>query len=359
MEAAMAEELYLRLREQMDQYSFGFPATESGVELELLKKLFNESEARMYLGLSMQPETAEMVAQRLSADPVVVIALLELMFQKGLVFRMPVEGVLHYMAAPFMIGIYENQVHTMDREFAELIERYFKEAFFDQFAELPLRLTRILPINKSLDTTHRVSTFEEASDYISTQNRFAIADCACKTQQGKIDNPCYKPVEVCMAFGWYADYLVDAKVGRRITGEEALKIQKQCDDAGLVTLSGNVTDPIVFCHCCSCCCLGLRSFLTRKRPADHTCSNYFAEVDPDSCEGCEACVERCPMGAAGMGPDNAAVVSRARCIGCGICVTGCDFEAIKLQLKPEEERTCELVSSRELAAELAHARQCG
>ena len=54
----MSASLYEDLREQMDQYSVGFPSTESGIEIEILKKLFTEQEAEMYLNLSMMLETA-------------------------------------------------------------------------------------------------------------------------------------------------------------------------------------------------------------------------------------------------------------------------------------------------------------
>ena len=55
----MAEDVYSLLREQLDQYSIGFPATESGVELRILRKLFTAEEAAMYLRLSLLLEWVE------------------------------------------------------------------------------------------------------------------------------------------------------------------------------------------------------------------------------------------------------------------------------------------------------------
>jgi len=49
----MTESVFCDLREQLDQYSVGFPSTTSGVEMKLLEKLFTAEEARMYLNLSM------------------------------------------------------------------------------------------------------------------------------------------------------------------------------------------------------------------------------------------------------------------------------------------------------------------
>ncbi len=41
----MSKDVYRRLQEQLDQYSIGFPATDSGIEIKLLKRLFTEEEA--------------------------------------------------------------------------------------------------------------------------------------------------------------------------------------------------------------------------------------------------------------------------------------------------------------------------
>jgi len=85
----MAKEtgVYEKLREQLDQYSCGFPKTESGVELEILKKLFSEDEAEMFLQMSLTIETPEEIAARTGRDPGAVAALLSQMAEKGLLFR--------------------------------------------------------------------------------------------------------------------------------------------------------------------------------------------------------------------------------------------------------------------------------
>ncbi len=73
----MTAKVYYDLREQLDQYSNGFPSTESGVEMRILEKLFSEEEAEMYLNLSLMLETPEAVAQRIGGDSGAVAALLE------------------------------------------------------------------------------------------------------------------------------------------------------------------------------------------------------------------------------------------------------------------------------------------
>ena len=57
--------VYTRLAKKLDELPNGFPATESGVELKLLKKIFEPEEAEMALKIKPIPETAETIAKRL------------------------------------------------------------------------------------------------------------------------------------------------------------------------------------------------------------------------------------------------------------------------------------------------------
>ena len=61
------------------------------------------------------------------------------------------------------------------------------------------------------------------------------------------------------------------------------------------------------------------------------------EVDPmlafvheDLCDGCGACVSKCPKSAIQMNSENKAYVSEALCVGCGSCIASCPHEALDL-----------------------------
>ena len=41
--------IYEKLRERLDDMATGFPATESGIEIRLLKRMFSEPEAELFL----------------------------------------------------------------------------------------------------------------------------------------------------------------------------------------------------------------------------------------------------------------------------------------------------------------------
>ncbi|MDW7730038.1 MAG: hypothetical protein SCJ94_08545 [Bacillota bacterium] len=44
----MADEIYRRLQQQLDSYSVGFPATESGVEIKILEYLFSKEDTELF-----------------------------------------------------------------------------------------------------------------------------------------------------------------------------------------------------------------------------------------------------------------------------------------------------------------------
>ena len=106
----MPSEIYYRLRDQLDQYSFGFPSTESGIELKILKKLFTEEEAGIFLSLTPQLQTPEEVARCIDRNIDEVAVLLDQMAEKGLLFRLRKEKFSRYGAPAFVAGIFEFQL---------------------------------------------------------------------------------------------------------------------------------------------------------------------------------------------------------------------------------------------------------
>jgi ferredoxin len=71
------------------------------------------------------------------------------------------------------------------------------------------------------------------------------------------------------------------------------------------------------------------------RPVDFFATNYYAQVDPELCTGCETCINRCQLEAVKM-VDGAAVVDINRCIGCGNCVVTCEANACILHEKEQK-----------------------
>lgn len=351
----MPAKVYDDLREQLDQYSVGFPSTESGVELEILEAIFTEEEAEMYLNLSMMLETSQQVADRTGRDPLEVDQILERMVDKGQIFRTRKGDVRKYAAAPFIVGSYEYQVKNMDRRFAELFEKYFNEAFGKRGISLSAPL-RTVPVNKTIDHKWPVAPYEDLKEIIKSKDTISVSDCICRTQQGLLDKGCGKSLEACLQFGSHAHFYVEKGMGRYITQEEALQILERCDEEGLVPQPFISQDTGGICNCCGDCCGILRSIKFHPKPSERVYTNYFAQADPTLCSGCGTCLERCQMEAIKLDEDDLAKVDRDRCIGCGLCVTTCPTDAMTIQMKPEPERKAPPRTSREFVMNLASTR---
>jgi Na+-translocating ferredoxin:NAD+ oxidoreductase RNF subunit RnfB len=152
-----------------------------------------------------------------------------------------------------------------------------------------------------------------------------------------LDQPCKLTDDqrTCNTFGTLATVLLDAGLGREVTKEEMLELLQKYEDKGFVLQPENAQNPSYFCACCGCCCSVLQMMKKFPRPAELYTSNYFAVVNPEECEACETCIDRCQMEALSIVND-VSTVNLDRCIGCGLCVETCTSDAIQLQKKEKE-----------------------
>jgi len=334
----MADDIYRKLQKRLDGYSLGFPATDSGIEIEILKELFTEEYAEMFLDLSQKLETPEDVAHRIGRPPEEVAEQLSSMYKKGLVFRLKKGDTVKYGAIPFVHGLFEFQVADLDRRMADLVEKYMQEGFHKAITTGAAAFLRTVPVQRTVEVLHKVAAYEDASEILRKADKIVVTDCICRKQKLLVDRGCGKPLEACFMFGSMGQYYVDKDMGREIGADEAIKILTEAQEAGLVTQPATAVNPGGMCNCCSDCCGVLGALNKHPKPAEMVFSNYFAEVDPDECSSCETCLERCQMDAIHMNDDELAEINLDRCIGCGLCVAACPEEAIQLTPKPEAMR---------------------
>jgi len=351
----MADMIYRKLQEQIDQYSLGFPTAESGIDIEILKKLYTEEEASIFLDISMQLETPASLSARTNRDLHQTVELLEKMAQKGLLFRKRKGNEVYYAAIPFVIGSFEFQLNRMDKEFAGMVENYFNEVYFNNLGGI-LPPLRTIPVNRSVNLSHNVAPYENAREIIKSKEKIAVADCICRTQRKLLSDNCGKPLEVCFVFGSHAEYYLENNMAREIDQKEALAILDKCEQAGLVNQPANMINPGGMCNCCGDCCGLLRALNQMPKPAELVTNNYRAEADPNLCSGCELCIERCQMAAIRMNEEQLSTIDPERCIGCGLCVTSCPEGALSMVLKPENKRCTPPESGMELMIKTAEKR---
>ena len=82
----MSEEVYRQLARHLDDLPGGFPSSESGVELRILKRLFSPEQAVLAVSLTIIPEEARTIAERSGLDIEETAKRLEVMARNGLIF---------------------------------------------------------------------------------------------------------------------------------------------------------------------------------------------------------------------------------------------------------------------------------
>ena len=333
----MKTDLYRPLQERLDQYSMGFPATKSGIELKILEHLFSEADVYMFLALTPKLESPQAVASRLDRPEEEVAAQLDDMAERGLLFRLKRENRARYGAIPFVHGLFEFQVKDLEPELARMAKEYFEEAFDWAMQAGVYYFLRTIPVHASIPVNHRVASYDDAVEILRGKRLIVVTDCICRKTARLTDSDCGKPMEACFMFGSMAQYYLDRGMGRKITMEEAIDILTACREAGLVTQPATSQNPAGMCNCCGDCCGVLRALNKHPKPAEMVFSNYYAEVSIADCTGCETCLERCQIKALSMNDAGQAVVDRDRCIGCGLCVVTCPAEALRLVPKSEAD----------------------
>jgi len=334
----MAEEAYLRLAEVLDTLPNGFPKTDTGVEIKLLKKIFRPEDVELFCDLKLNFETAEQISERTGRPLEGLEDHLIEMRQRGQIFGANIGGIMVFKMVPWAFGIYELQLPHMDRELAEMCDEFMK-IWKNQFFRKKPQLMQAIPIEKEIKNKQIALPYEQVSNIIENSQSFAVFDCICKKEKHLLGHGCDKPVEVCTGYAPIPGVFDDSPVHRSITKEEAYAVLNKAEEAGLVHLTWNLESGHYFiCNCCGCCCHVLTSINDMGiNASDVINSYYYAEIDPDECTVCNTCIdERCQVGAIEEGEDFNQVI-REKCIGCGLCVTTCPADAIKLIHKDPEE----------------------
>ena len=337
-------QIYRDLQKHLDRMPVSYPATESGVEIRLLKHLFTPEEAKIATQLSMIPEPVERIYKRAKKSGMSIEELREILdrlVHKGCIVASQKGDEKLYGNAPLAIGMYEFQVDRLTKDFAKDFLQYLDEAFAEEIAKTRIPLLRTIPVGKSIPVPekYQVSSYDNVKKLVeNAPGPVAVANCICRQVKDLVGESCAQTDlrETCLIISPdEAKYYVDVGIGRYITKEECLDILEKVQEAGLVLQPVNALRPEAICCCCGDCC-GILMFVKKfPRPADYYATNYYAEVDAELCTGCQICIERCQLGALFM-TNGVASINLDRCIGCGNCVVTCESNAIQLKKKEEE-----------------------
>ncbi|HEU0296887.1 MAG TPA: 4Fe-4S binding protein [Anaerolineales bacterium] len=161
-------------------------------------------------------------------------------------------------------------------------------------------------------------------------DHIVVLDCPCRSAR---PNPCL-PLDVCLIIGEpFASFVHEhhPERSRRITPDEAIAILKAEDERGHVHhafFKDAMLDRFyAICNCCRCCCGAMQAH--RSGTPMLASSGYVSQVDEDLCIGCGDCVTYCQFNALEV-VDGMNHVVYKECMGCGICTSKCGQGALSL-----------------------------
>ncbi len=341
-------QVYRKLQRHLDRMPGGFPEVESGLDIKLLKQLFTPEEAEMATQLSMKPEPIIRIYNRVKGSGMSIEELRQLldrMMRKGLILTVE-EGYdeTHYCNAEFaMGGIFNFQLNNLTKDLLTDYHQYQAEKSQRQKPVTGMGLPlRTIPVEQSIPIPekYRVSDYDSVRKLVGeARGKISVANCICRLTSQILEDGCQKTdlIEACLMIGPdHARRHVDMGIGRYLTKEEAFELLDKAQQDGLVLQPENSKRPDTICICCGDCCVLLKMLNNHPRPVEMYITNFYAQVNPELCTGCEVCVEKCQLNALDM-VEGVAEVNLDRCIGCGNCVALCQDKAITL-LKKEPEK---------------------
>ncbi|MEE9611621.1 MAG: 4Fe-4S binding protein, partial [Desulfatiglandales bacterium] len=327
----MAEEVYRQLSETMAKRGGLNPGMDMPEFYELVQELFTPEEAAVCNAQPRGFNPASVIAAEMGKSEEEVALMLEAMADKGLCMAGKKGEAVVYGGPPFVPGIFEFQFMRgtntdRDKKLAKLIHGY-KDAV--EGARGPLKESfpsmRVVTVDRVIKANNEIHTYDQVASYIEKYDPLAVSTCYCRHQAKLVDEEshCGKPDDVCLQFGKGAQFVIDRGMGRSITKDEAMDILKRSEEAGLVHCSNNRQEIDFLCNCCSCHCMILKTALSQPKPGLAVNSGFQPVWDAELCTACETCIDQCPTEALTMGEEDVPEVNLDRCIGCGVCASGC------------------------------------
>ncbi len=337
--------------------------------IEILKLLLTEDELDFINAFRRKTsQTMEELKRTSKLPEAQILSFVKRLAKKGFIFNQPnSKGVMIYRLMPLlMVGAFEYlymkkiERNEVEEKLAKMFLDYFEEtrdfiqANYEQILpifEKMLPIDRTMPIlndtfqgdkinlsiNEELEVPEEsIVPAQKVEVLIEKFDDISVGHCFCRHHRDLLGKPCKQTDlrENCFTFGKSARYVAEQGFGRLISKREALEIMKKSEDDGLVHKAFHPHSDITktetsICNCCKDCC-GTLEWWRMGIVALINSTNYLSQVDPDLCNGCSTCVEKCPVDAIELNDSNIAEVNDEYCIGCGVCAHFCPENAIIL-----------------------------
>lgn len=342
-----------RLAEHYAAHPAGGPA--NGTFVEILKYYFSPLEAHLATSMGfrdLEPESVIAARAGVRADEAAaaLTAMATRSWIRGLIRS---DGTRVFRLLPMVVGLFEMPFYLKDRtpdleKLANLYDRYFHEGFGHELHGGKIQIARVLPPIEGTPQ-EQVTPYEDVVKMLQKHDRLYLMPCVCRLTYSRCDNS----LDTCISlFGPEAQAKMASHkpvydpafaevrhAARVISVDEGIDILSRTEREGLVHVtSNNQGEPEWLCNCCRCCCMLMRSITELTIPFGIAPSAFWMTVDQATCDGCQDCIERCPVGALEMEKVSGhkklkAAVNYDLCLGCGVCSFVCRTDAMSLETR--------------------------
>ena len=328
-------EVYHKLADMIDEEDIVGMAKTPAL-LKLLSLQFTPEEAQLALHVHLTGGTLDEIAERSGGEKGKLKKMLNTMADKGTVYIDPGKDDPMYKvvgsAAPGLIetGLWGNIKYPFSVELGKAINQVLKEWSEEKLCKLGFPFAPVWAGMAALPDDAQPS--ENLAEVLREAGHWSTSPCPCRLSHWLVDpgNHCEHILETCIHTGDLSRWTVEHGMARELTYDELVDLLKKCTEDGLVSTL-NINNCV--CNCCDDCCAifhgqnqGVQVFLP---------SPFMAQVDTETCDACETCADRCPVGAIEV--NDHAVVDQEKCLGCGVCVPSCTTDSIKLIRRPQPE----------------------
>lgn len=171
------------LQEHLDKMPLGYPATKSGVEINLLKMIFTPWEAIVATHLDYKHKTVDQIFATAKAEVATkdeLAGILDDIVAKGGISRRERDGQKQYAVVPLVLwGMYEQQLKRLNPEFLSNLGQYMQGEFSLELATGTVPMMRVIPVEESIKVEHAVATHDELRHLIERAGTASQSRNAC------------------------------------------------------------------------------------------------------------------------------------------------------------------------------------
>jgi len=302
--------------------------------LKVLRLQFTRDEAKLALEIRLSGGTLDELSAKLGIEGGKLEKKLLAMADKGTIVYDPAEeDPVYHTAGMTAGGLTETGVWGGIRfpytvELGKAIHELMREHGELALANLGVPFTPVWAAQATLPADAAPS--ENLLEVVKETGHYSVSYCPCRITQALVDsaNPCDKMLETCVHTGALSRWATKHGMARELTHDELQEVMRKSNENGLVHTI-NIFGQI--CNCCNDCCPIFFSY--KSGAPTFIPSPFAAQVEDETCDACDRCVERCPVEAIDV--YETAFVDTKKCIGCGVCVPTCKTKSIQLSRRPE------------------------